>query len=315
MHQADRSVLAASQGAIRIDGLTKRFGKSVAVDDLSLVVPPGQTFGLLGPNGAGKSTTIRMMVGLTQPDEGTIEILGEAAAERTVAVKRRIGYVPEKHHIYPWMRVSEVLGFVSSLYPQWDDDLSDELLEVFELPRHKRVRHLSKGMVAKLGLLVALAPQPDVLLLDEPTSGLDPLIRDEFLEGILATQAQAKGRAVLFSSHHIDDVARIADVVGIMDGGRLILTEEVTHIHDRVKLMQAVIEDGTLPRSTPEEAIWTQVDRRQWSLTLYPFSQELAEQIAAENPVTRYEILDISLEDLFKQVIRGRRQVAREKRS
>lgn len=315
MHQADRSVLAASQGAIRIDGLTKRFGKSVAVDDLSLMVPPGQTFGLLGPNGAGKSTTIRMMVGMTQPDEGTIEILGEAAAERTVAVKRRIGYVPEKHHIYPWMRVNEVLGFVSSLYPQWDDDLSDELLEVFELPRHKRVRHLSKGMVAKLGLLVALAPQPDVLLLDEPTSGLDPLIRDEFLEGILATQAQAKGRAVLFSSHHIDDVARIADVVGIMDGGRLILTEDVTHIHDRVKLMQAVIEDGTLPRSTPDEAIWTQVDRRQWSLTLYPFSQELAEQIAAENPVTRYEILDISLEDLFKQVIRGRRQVAREKRS
>lgn len=310
MNQVDPTVLGTAQAAIRIERVSKRYGETIAVDKLNLTVRQGQTFGLLGPNGAGKTTTIRMLAGLAEPDAGNIEILQQSTVHRTVSLKRRIGFVPEKHHIYPWMRVRELIRFAAALYPSWDDKLCDELLQLFELPSNKKIRHLSKGMTAKLGLLVALSPRPEVLLLDEPTSGLDPLIRDEFLEGILATQSRQKGRAMLFSSHQIEDVARIADVVGIMDKGRLVLIEDVATIHDRVKLMRAVIGDGRLPCWTPTEALWTRLDRREWTLTLYPFERALAEKIAEKNPIVSFDVVDVSLEDVFKQVIRGRRASA-----
>lgn len=299
-----------SRPSVRVDRLTKRFGRQTAVDDVSFAIEPGQTFGLLGPNGAGKSTTIRMLVGLAQPDEGSIELLGQSSARRDESLKRRIGYVPEQHNLYRWMTVQEILRFTAKFYPRWSTATCDELLERFQLPLTKKIRHLSKGMTAKLGLLLALAPSPDVLLMDEPTSGLDPLIREELLESILATGTKDNRRALMYSSHHIDDVARVADVIGIMDNGRLVLVEQIDKLHDRIKLMRAVIDDGSLPNWMPEQAVCSRLDRREWSLTLYPFEAELAEAIADRNHVVSYELIDMSLEDTFKQIIRGRREAA-----
>ena len=296
--------------SVRVERLTKRYGRQKAVDDVSFAIQSGQTFGLLGPNGAGKSTTIRMLVGLARPDEGSIELLGQSSDQRDVSLKRRIGYVPEQHNLYRWMTVKEILRFTARFYPRWSNDTCDELIQRFQLPLGKKIRHLSKGMTAKLGLLLALAPCPDVLLMDEPTSGLDPLIREELLEGILATGTKDSRRALMYSSHHIDDVARVADVVGIMDNGRLVLVEEINRLHDRIKLMRAVIDDGSLPSWMPEQAVCSRLDRREWSLTLYPFEAELAEAIAERNRVVSFELIDMSLEDAFKQIIRGRREAA-----
>ena len=295
--------------ALRMHGVSKRYGTTQAVDNLHLTVERGTTYGLLGPNGAGKSTTIRMLMGLAEPDDGDIEILGHGIQRRTIELKRRIGYVPELHNLYSWMRVRKLIDFVASLYPAWDHELAEQLLDLFALPEAKKVSHLSKGMTAKLGLLLSICPRPDLLILDEPTSGLDPLVRDEFLDGVLSTQAQ-EGRTILFSSHHVDDVERLADVVGIMSGGKLIVEEQLASLHDRVKLMRAVIEDGTLPGWIPEEALWSEVNRREWNVLLRPYHPGLVEEIASRNSVTSHEVIDVSFESIFKQTIRGRRESA-----
>lgn len=291
--------------AIEAKNLTKRYGSTLATNGLNLTVRRGTTFGLLGPNGAGKSSFIRMLMGLSDIDEGSATLLGFDVEERPTELRQRIGYVPELHFIYRWMSVGDVIQFVSALYKRWDKSLADELLTKFELPKKKKVKALSKGMVAKLGLLLALAHRPELLVLDEPTSGLDPVIREDFLESVLRSDA-LDNRTILFSSHHVDDVERVADDVGIMVDGQLVLCGAVDTVREQVKRVRFVLSDGTLPAKIPPEVIYQKLNRREWLVTIHPFSQELVEQIQAENPVENATVIDLSLEDIFKDLVRGR---------
>jgi len=294
--------------AIELVGLTKRYGTSVVVDRLSLSVPRGSTFGLIGPNGAGKSTTIKMLMGLLAPTSGSARVLGFDVATRSRDVRRQVGYVPETHQIYRWMRVGEVVGFVKLLYDSWDDRLCEDLLDRFALDRNKRVKHLSKGAIAKLGLLLAIAHKPEVLVLDEPVSGMDPIIREEFLEGVL--QAVADGRrTILFSSHNLDDVRRLADSVAILCEGRLVVHRDTDALLASTKRVTAVLKDGCLPRGAPEGVIWQRVARREWSLTITDFSGEVLGRLKDENPIETVTVEDLGLEDIFKDYIKGRRAV------
>ena len=169
--------------AIELVGLSKRFRRTLAVNNLSLTIPRGSTFGLLGPNGAGKSTTIKMLMGMLSITAGQARVLGIDVADDPTEIKQRVGYVPETHHIYRWMRIGEVLGFCKACFRSWNDQTCREMLDLFELDLEKKVKHLSKGMLTKLALLLAVAHEPEVLLLDEPLSGLDPIAREEFLDG------------------------------------------------------------------------------------------------------------------------------------
>lgn len=291
--------------AIEAKNLTKRYGATLATNGLNLAIRRGTTFGLLGPNGAGKSSFIRMLMGLSQIDDGSATMLGFDVEERPAELRQRIGYVPELHFIYRWMTVGEVLQFVSVLYVRWDKSLAEELLTKFELPKKRKVKALSKGMVAKLGLLIALAHRPELLVLDEPTSGLDPIIREDFLESVLRSDAM-DDRTILFSSHHVDDVERVADEVGIMVDGQLALRGAVDSVREQVKRVRFVLQDGKLPTQIPPEAIYQKLSRREWLVTLYPFSQELTARIQAENPVENATVIDLCLEDIFKDLVRGR---------
>ena len=208
--------------AIELFHLTKRFGRTLAVNNLSLEIPRGSTFGLLGPNGAGKSTTIKMLMGMLSPTSGRARVLGIDVRADPTQVKQRVGYVPETHHIYRWMRVREVLGFCKSCFRSWKDRTCREMLDLFGLDLAKKVKQLSKGMLVKLALLLAVSHEPEVLLLDEPLSGLDPIAREEFLDGVLRTICD-RGQTVLISSHMLDDVRRLADTVGILYEGQLLL--------------------------------------------------------------------------------------------
>lgn len=299
-----------SDAAIRTQDLCKSFGQVEACRKLSLKVPKGITYGLLGPNGAGKSTLIRILMGLHQPDSGTAELLGQPASRHTAELANRVGYVPELHFIYRWMTIDEAIGFVSKLYDHWDSTLAESLLEKFELPRKKRVSSLSKGMTAKLGLLLGLSHTPELLILDEPTSGLDPIIREDFLESVLQTHTNGQ-RTVFFSSHHVDDVERVSDEVGIMVGGELALEGSVEHLRQSVKRVGFVLEDGKLPSTSNESIIHQKVDRRQWTTTLYPFSRELVQELIATNDVRpNAEVIDLNLEEIFKDVVRGKSQTS-----
>jgi ABC-2 type transport system ATP-binding protein len=292
--------------AIELIELTKRYGGRTAVDHLTLSIPRGGAFGLIGPNGAGKSTTIKMLLGLTVPTSGHARVLGIDVAADPARVKQRVGYVPETHHIYRWMTVGEVIRFARSFYETWNDDLGAAMLEQFALDLRKRVRHLSKGMLAKLALLLAIAHEPDVLVLDEPMSGMDPLAREEFLDGVVRALFERRC-TILLSSHTLSDVQRLADSVGILSEGHLLAHCGVDDLLASTKRVHAVLRDGCLPVWEPDGTIWQSVQKREWSLTVRGYTPDLVQQIRAENPVEAVTVRDLNLEEVFKDFIKGRR--------
>jgi len=206
--------------AIETTGLTKRFGRLVAVDGIDLKVPVGSVYGFLGRNGAGKTTTIQMLMGMLAPTAGGMRVLGFDPLREDVAMKRAVSYVPERVQMYDWMTVREIVWFAANIHPRWDGAASDALIERFELPLGQKVGALSRGMQGKLGLALAMASHPKLLILDDPTMGLDAVVRREFIESIVGV-LQETGTTVFFSSHIIDDVERVADWIAIIHEGAL----------------------------------------------------------------------------------------------
>jgi ABC-2 type transport system ATP-binding protein len=291
---------------IKAENLTKRYRRLVAVDNLNLEIPKGCVFGLIGPNGAGKTTLIKMLMSLTKITSGRAAVLGLDAATQADLIHRKVGYVPETPTIYRWMRVSEVIRFSRTFRDTWNDKLCQELLDTFELDPHKKVKHLSKGMLAKLSLLLALAFEPGVLILDEPTSGLDAVIREEFVDSLLKTICD-RDCTVLFSSHSIEDVERIADRVGLIFNGQLSLNTPVKDLLSTTRRIRAVLKDGSAPKAVPDGTIWQQVDGREWALTVTNYTPEAISRLQTTNSVENVETTEISLTQFFKDYVKGRR--------
>lgn len=297
---------AGSSPAIQLGGLTKRFGRALAVDDLSLRVERGSTFGLIGPNGAGKSTTIRMLMGVLPPTAGWAVVLDRDVSFDPIPVKQRVGYVPESHHVHRWMRVREAIGFCRSIYDRWNDDTCREMLELFRLDPNKKVKQLSKGMLVKLSLLLAVSHEPELLVLDEPMAGLDPVAREEFLDGVLRTICE-RGQTVLFSTHTLDDVQRLADTVGILYEGKLLVHSSIDSLLSGTKRVRATLRDGSSPEFVPPGTIWQRVEGREWLVTVGDFSPDVVPAIREKNAVDHVEVIDLGLEDLFKDFVKGQR--------
>jgi ABC-2 type transport system ATP-binding protein len=219
---------------LRAKGLKRSFGRNRAVDGVDLEVRAGEIYGFLGINGAGKTTTIRMLMGIIAAQAGTITLLGETTRRTSVRLKRHIGYVSQDQNFYPWMTCERLGNFVGSFYPTWDRSEFFRLLEIFEIPRNRRVSQLSGGMKAKLALALAVTPKPKLLILDEPTAGLDPVARRDFLD-IIASHARTYGRTTFFSSHLIDEVERCADRIGIIHEGRMRFEGALAQLRDEVR--------------------------------------------------------------------------------
>jgi ABC-2 type transport system ATP-binding protein len=212
--------------AIETFGLTKRYGSVTAVGDLNLRIEPGQVFGFLGPNGAGKSTTIRMLMALQQPTEGRVSVLGLDAQADTVAIHRRIGYLPGDLELFPRLTGRQHISwFARSRGLDDRSSVAKHLVDRFQVVTDRPVRELSKGNRQKIGLVLAFMHQPELLVLDEPTSGLDPLMQREF-ENLLQETA-AEGRTVFLSSHELGEVQRSAHRIGIIREGRLVAEDTV----------------------------------------------------------------------------------------
>src|SRR5438132_2930916 len=185
------------EAVVHIENLSRRFGSTAALNDVSLDVPRGSVFGLVGENGAGKTTLIRHILGLLRAEAGSVRVFGQNPVAEPVSVLARIGYLSEQPDLPDWMRVHEFLRYTQAFYPKWDPTYAEELREEFGLDRSAGVRTLSKGQRAKLGLLAAQAHRPDLLLLDEPSSGLDPIVRSDILAAIIRTVSD-EGRTVFF---------------------------------------------------------------------------------------------------------------------
>lgn len=208
--------------AIRVRGLGKRYGRKRVLAGLDLVVPRGAVTAVLGPNGAGKSTLLAILAGMLPRDGGDVSVLGRDPARDPLGVKARVGVVPEDPGFHQRWRVRDAIGLARGLRGKaWDRTEEARLLDAVALPLAARIGELSKGMRAKLALLLALGHRPALVLLDEPASGLDPVVRREVL-GAMVDAIAEQGRTVILSTHRMDDVERLADRVAFLDGGRIV---------------------------------------------------------------------------------------------
>lgn len=206
---------------ITLDNVCKQYGSLEVLTGLSLQVNKGEVYGFLGRNGAGKSTAIRMMMGITKISSGSIQLFGQSIGSNVIEARRRIGYVAQEQHFYPWMTPKNLAKFVRGFYPKWDQSRYENLLSLFELPMTRKIGNFSGGMKAKLALTMALATQPECLILDEPTAGMDPVARREFLD-LVSEEARRVDATIFFSTHLIDDIEAIADRIGIVESGKTV---------------------------------------------------------------------------------------------
>lgn len=279
--------------------VTKRFGKHLALDQVSFRGERGQVIALLGENGAGKSTAIRIMLGLHTLDSGTVKVLGLDSQKQGEEIRRRVGYMPDRPALYEWMTVREIGWFAAGFYPLGFQHRYEELAQRFELPDIP-IKSLSKGMQGKVSLALAMAHNPELLVLDEPTSGLDPLVRREFLESMV--DVAATGRTVLLSSHQIGEVERVADVVAILRKGRLILCEQLDVLKSRV--CEAVVTLNDIETAPPVLAanarlIMSQRIDRVWRLYIRDLDDKGRRELVADPNHADVKFQQPTLEDIF----------------
>jgi ABC-2 type transport system ATP-binding protein len=229
---------------IETNQLCKSFHNQPALRGLDLRVPAGSIFGFLGRNGAGKTTTIKTLMGLLRCDSGSAQVFGMPVvdADHSVEIRRRIGFVTEDKELYPYMTVEGLIRFTRPFFPRWRHDLERRYLQMFELPPGRKIPDLSKGMRSKLMLLLAISRGAELLILDEPTDGLDPAATEDVLRELVSIAASS-GTTMFFSSHQLSEVELVADYVGIVDHGRMIVSGSLDDMKVQYQRLQMVFAD------------------------------------------------------------------------
>ncbi len=294
---------------VRLQKIRKVYDTKVAVEGLSLDIEPGMMFGLLGPNGSGKTSSIRMMIGMTVPDSGTVELFGKPFSRDAL---HRIGYLPEERGLYKKMKVLEQLVFLGQLHGLSEATARQraitwcERLQITEAIE-KKTEELSKGMQQKIQFIAALLHEPELIIMDEPFSGLDPvnatLLQDTLLD------LRREGKAILFSTHRMDQVEKLCDAIAIIYQGKLVLEGTVREVKSRYPRNRVHMvfsgSDRFLRHSSVIEAknyagiaeIIIQSPEAAQSL--------LAEAVAGGAQITRFEVLEPTLEEIFIETVKG----------
>ena len=222
------------KSAIEIQSLQFSYGRKKVLQGVNLEVPAGSIFGFLGRNGAGKTTTIKLLLGLLKPESGTCKVNGLDPQTEAIAVRRVVGYMAEDQQMYGWMRIEQIVKWVASFYPTWDDELTNRLQDMLELPARSKVKTLSKGQNSRLALLLALGHRPKVVILDDPTLGLDPIARKDFLRHVIDL-LQSNGVTVFFSSHLLYEIEPVADHVAILDKSVIVKASKTEQLRESVR--------------------------------------------------------------------------------
>jgi ABC-2 type transport system ATP-binding protein len=285
-------------------GLTKQYLHRSALNGLDLRVPAGSIFGFLGRNGAGKTTTIKVLLGMVHPTQGNARVFdlpaGDPAA--SVAIRQRTGFVSEDKDLYDFMTVEEIIDFTARFYPRWRRDLQERYVRSFELPLDARVKSLSRGGRTKLALLLAFCRGADLLILDEPTSGLDPVVADEVQQ--LLVGHVARGDATIFlSSHQLAEIEQVADRVGVIDRGRMVMTGVLDDMRQDFRRVQAVFADDA-PDARLRASGVVRVKRHGRVLTITASGH--VEDISAEARTLGAVSVDVSpmsLKDMFLELV------------
>src|SRR4051812_26475851 len=288
--------------AIEMQGVHKSFRRRQVLTGLSLNVERGKTFAFLGLNAAGKTTAIRTLLGLLKRDGGEVRVLGCDPEKEPLKVRAQVGYLAEDQQMYGWMRVEEILRFVAPFYVTWDHDLALKYVREFELPLATKIKHLSKGQNVRLGLVLALAHRPEVVILDDPVLGLDPVMRKQFNRDLI-THLQGEGRTVFYSSHLLYEVEPVADEVAILHEGRLVRQADTETLRRDVK--QFVMKRPALEMIRDDLAL----------LDLQTSGEDTAVTVQNASAVTAlldregvsYRVIDLNLDEIFTAYVAGKR--------
>jgi ABC-2 type transport system ATP-binding protein len=291
-----------STPAIELQAVTKSFRRTEVLRGVTLTVESGKTFAFLGRNASGKTTTIRMLLGLLKRDDGSIRVLGLDPTREPLELRRRVGYLAEDQTMYGWMTVGEILRFVAPFYPTWDHDLALRYVRDFELPIATKIKHLSKGQNVRLGLVLALAHRPELVILDDPALGLDPIMRKQFNRDLI-THLQGEGRTVFYSSHLLYEVEPVADEVAILDQGRVVRQADTETLRRDVK--QLIIgREAYFANRKHLSVLDAQSDGERMIVAV--------DGVAKAMELLRYEgvefrVVDLNLDEIFEAYVVGRR--------
>ncbi|HPO12419.1 MAG TPA: ABC transporter ATP-binding protein [Candidatus Hydrogenedentes bacterium] len=288
-----------------IEDLSRKFWRKQALEHVSLEIPRGCVFGLVGENGAGKTTLVKHLMGLLKAQSGKVRVFGMDPVNDPEGVLARVGYLSENRDLPDWMRVRELILFTRAFFPQWDDAYAEELRDLFGLDPVIKIRNLSRGQRAQMGLLVALAHRPDLLILDEPSSGLDAVVRHDILSAIIRTVAD-EGRTVLFSSHLLDEVEYVADHVAFLHEGRLAFSAPLADIKAEYRLF--TLHFDTPPPQPPliETALTRTGAGLEWTF-LTQGDPDIPQRAAAQFGASVVDAGEPSLEEIFVARVRGKR--------
>ena len=294
---------------VELAGVTKSYENKVAVSNLSLAIEAGQMFGLLGPNGAGKTSSIRMMMGITLPDSGRIDLFGKSFERASLD---RVGYLPEERGLYKKMKVLDQLIFFGRLHGLATEDARKraidwaarmEIADALEM----KTQELSKGMQQKIQFIATLLHDPGLVVMDEPFSGLDPvnttLLQDALLE------LKSKGKAILFSTHRMDQVEKLCDSICLINNGEAVLSGRMREIKSRYERNQVIVEfEGSADFLLSEEIAQANNYSGHAEIKLKPHgdAQKLLHQAAAAATIYRFELIEPSLEEIFIRTVGGK---------
>jgi ABC-2 type transport system ATP-binding protein len=243
-----------TQPTIHTEGLSKRFGRTVALNGVDLAVPQGAIYALVGANGAGKTTLIKLLMKILRPSAGRAQVLGIDVHRLAGQAFQRIGYVSENQELPEGMTVGGMLDYFRAFYPTWDRTLEQQLVRQYDLPLQRKLKHLSRGMRMKAAFASSLAYRPPLIVLDEPFTGLDPLVRDELIEGLIE---RAPETTIFLSSHDLAEIETFSSHVGYLEQGRLLFSEEMTVLAGRFREVTVTLAaPAPLPASLPP--IWLQ---------------------------------------------------------
>ena len=283
--------------AIRAQGLTKRYGTTLALEELDLAVAPGEVYGFLGPNGAGKTTTIRLLLGLHRPTAGRAELFGLDAWRDPVPAHRRVAYVAGEPFLWPSLTSAETFEFLASVRGGQDAAYRDVLIERFQVDPNKKVRALSKGNRQKIQLVAAFASRAELLILDEPTSGLDPLMEVAFRETVL--EAKQRGQTIFLSSHILSEVEALCDRVGILRTGRLVDEGTLSELRHLSAQTVEVTFEGPAPELPSLSGVATRPAGQNAARFEVTGSIQPLLAVLAELPVLALQSRAPSLEEIF----------------
>jgi len=295
------SQIDQNAAAIDIQAVYKSFQRHEVLRGMTLQVKRGHTFAFLGRNGAGKTTTIQMLLGLLNRDDGAIRVLGLDPQQDPLAVRAQVGYLAEDQTMYGWMKCGDLLRFMAPFYPTWDHDLALKYSKDFEVPLGQKIKTLSKGQNVRLGLVLALAHRPELVILDDPALGLDPIMRKQFNRDLI-THLQGEGRTVFYSSHLLYEVEPVADVVAILKEGQIVRQAATEDLRRDVK--QIILpSNAILALSKKVKVLDHRLDGNEMAITVEG-AETAIEQLRRES--VEHRVIDLNLDEIFEAYVTGK---------